>query len=66
MKFVSALRYGWRETPFPYLNAAVYSQINDLPTPPFVVFAPSHHQQQQQQVIWWRYVNSLNVIQQLL
>jgi sialate O-acetylesterase len=66
MKFVSALRYGWRETPFPYLSAAVYSQINDLPTPPFVVFAPSHHQQQQQQVIWWRYVNSLNVIQQLL
>ena len=33
---LTGLRYGWRESPFQYLRAAVYSKENDLPAPPFV------------------------------
>jgi len=38
MSQLSGLRYGWRETPFQYLRAAVYSKENNLPAPPFVTF----------------------------
>jgi len=41
LKLLSGLRYGWCETPFPYLKAAVYSVENDLPAPPFIFsFSP--------------------------
>ena len=45
---LTGLRYGWRETPFQYLHAAVYSKENMLPAPPFVTFhkAPQIHTQQ--------------------
>jgi len=45
---MTGLRYGWRETPFQYLWAAVYSKENMLPAPPFVTFhkAPEMHTQQ--------------------
>jgi len=35
---LTGLRYGWRETPFQYLCAAVYSRENNLPAPPFITF----------------------------
>lgn len=45
---LTGLRYGWRETPFQYLRAAVYSMENMLPAPPFVALhkAPQMHTQQ--------------------
>ena len=45
---LTGLRYGWRETPFQYLLAAVYSKENMLPAPPFVILhaAPKMHMQQ--------------------
>lgn len=48
MTQLMGLRYGWRETPFQYLRAALYSRENDLPAPPFVTFhrAPEMHTQQ--------------------
>ena len=36
MNLLKGLRYGWRETPFEYLQAAVYSKVNSLPAAPFV------------------------------
>jgi len=38
MKLASALRYGWRETPFSYFGAAIYSVENNLPAPPFIMY----------------------------
>jgi len=38
LSMLTGLRYGWRETPFQYLRATVYSKENNLPAPPFVVF----------------------------
>jgi len=48
MSQLTGLRYGWRETPFQYLRAAVYSKENNLPAPPFVTFyrAPEMRTQQ--------------------
>ena len=45
---LTGLRYGWRETPFQYLRAALYSKENSLPAPPFITFhrAPEMHTQQ--------------------
>ena len=35
-KYVTGIRYLWRESPCPYKQAAVYSIENDLPSGPFI------------------------------
>jgi len=51
MTLLTGLRYGWRETPFQYLRAAVYSKENDLPAPPFVTFHKAPQVPMQQLIV---------------
>ncbi|XP_025099666.1 sialate O-acetylesterase-like [Pomacea canaliculata] len=38
--YVIGIRYAWRESPFDFKNAAVYTVAFDLPAPPFISFKP--------------------------
>ena len=48
---LTGLRYGWRETPFQYLRAALYSKENSLPAAPFVTFHSAPEMQMQQHFV---------------